>query len=263
MQLDRQRRQPHGGPAGTVRSGPWLLCAALLLFGGCTRGLWGGPSARVSDGATHADASAGFDGGAPSVDGARPKDGAVRDLTMRDAARTDASRGDAVATPTGCAPGMVATVVSGTMAFCGKGGAVSQCSAESLCDVAGGWRLCRASEYFAVFAAALPPASAFWVAGCLRADGGRILGPLVLDRVCGDCVGGVPLDASWAWSCTTKLPTNSNDPATSSSGPTTNVGIVAQRNCKRLGLNEVSTEAYWGAADVSGSQGVGGAVCCR
>lgn len=156
-----------------------------------------------------------------------------------------------------CAPGIQTgkTWTPGPMQLCLASGPVNQCDAEALCNVAGGWHLCTASEYLARGGQTSGSGSTYgWLASCVRSNGAAAKAPS--DSACAVCdsEGSVSNSAEVGWECTTG--------AVQYNMPHYNIGVRTNYGCKRVGKNETATEGYW-APLVSGSGAVAtAAVCC-
>jgi hypothetical protein len=127
--------------------------------------------------------------------------------------------------------------------------ASDQCGAGAACNAAGGWHLCKATEYLSRGGKTMLPPGSSWLASCIR-SGAAPHAPT--DAVCASCAEKV---ASWAlvdWKCA---------PSTGTSTNAGNVGVVARNLCNRVGLNVAQTEASWGMSYASTTRTQ--SVCCK
>jgi hypothetical protein len=141
----------------------------------------------------------------------------------------------------------------GPMQACLAPGPIDQCGAEDLCNLAGGWHLCTASEYLARGGTASGAAEKAWLASCVRSDGQTPTAPS--DSRCAVCdvSGSTSNSAEVGWWCTTgqaqyTLPHN-------------HVGVRTNSGCLRVGLNDPAHEAHWAPLS-SGAWAVATAAAC-
>jgi hypothetical protein len=186
-------------------------------------------------------------------DGPNPADTAAQDLGGSDTLQSDSS------TPTGpCTlPGTLDLQVSPQLAFCSKPAPwpMSQCNAVTSCNLAAGWSLCRASVYKTLYANQAPPRADAWLAGCVRDGGDITFAPT--DQPCSDCAP-MPTGANLTngWEC-------GGSHQSWSGGISAYVGVLTYSSCKRVGINDPSTAAYWWPVPASNAAGGAFAACCH
>ncbi|MCB9557379.1 MAG: hypothetical protein H6707_14830 [Deltaproteobacteria bacterium] len=205
------------------------------------------------------DLATGFDLHKPASDGP-VSDSAARDSALPvEAAVPDAATppADGSAATDGTAPLPCSAKAAALLpplnniAFCRSNATVSvtQCDAEALCNVAGGWRLCTASEYRAAYTQQPPPSLSYgaWIAGCVRSSG-VVSAPV--DAIC-NCAATAGANVSYGWSC---------DNLDVVGSIFLEVGLYSHQRCYRAGQS-TDTGAYW--KPIIAAASLLEAVCCR
>jgi len=131
---------------------------------------------------------------------------------------------------------------------------VTQCEAEgSLCNERVGWRLCPARTYVAygTQAGALSPPQGAWIGACVRWSGGAPQAPT--EARCPSCAPEQSTSTDVAWNCGTG--------GLAHTSVWRDIGIVSHdTQCRRVGVDHVSTEGLWMAAGASKKRRR--ALCC-
>jgi hypothetical protein len=152
-----------------------------------------------------------------------------------------------------CSSGTMVYNFSPTMVVCQHPSLVTQCQAPAVCNVAGGWHLCTATEYRARGGVTTPHSyDNGWIASCIRTSG-TVHAPT--NAICpGSCQGGFTWPPKTiGWTC------GSGTADKVHTDPT--IGVCMRSECRRLGANSASNNAYWTFALTNETHYL--AVCCR
>ncbi|MCA9672060.1 MAG: hypothetical protein KC503_40980 [Myxococcales bacterium] len=178
------------------------------------------------------------------------RDGApIPDVAKLDTTVDATPKPDIVASLGGCASGTPIRVYGPDMVICSASGGTDQCSAQSACNVAGGWSLCNASQYVARGGATTADGSAAWLAGCVRA-GATPFAPM--DGICASCAIVSAPATGVAWRCSGTQSDTSNR---------AHLGLVTFVECRRAGSSDPGAGAYWRV--VNTFESYSHAVCCH
>ena len=152
--------------------------------------------------------------------------------------------------PPACASGSPSFVFAADkMVICSTSNK-TQCTAHTACNEPA-WHLCTASEYLARGGKTIvPPSSSVWLAACIRSGGGQVHAPT--DGVCPACNTATASNVCTAWPCTGGSCSFTRSDA--------ELGIGTKNGCRRVGVNDPATGAYWTMG--RSSTLLPGAVCC-
>lgn len=149
-----------------------------------------------------------------------------------------------------CKRGTLEQVFTANMVLCVDATQlVDQCTASELCDDAGGWTLCTASQYRS--AAGKGASKEAWIAGCVRDDDANLGAPTDQVCTCERILGATTFDV--AWGC--------NGAPAQQQVQQIHIGLVAIDECRRVGVNDKSTEGQWMTLASFAKRSA--AVCCR
>ncbi|MCA9667765.1 MAG: hypothetical protein KC503_19330 [Myxococcales bacterium] len=126
---------------------------------------------------------------------------------------------------------------------------LTQCTAEKLCNVPGGWHMCAASEFLARGGRNKPTPRQGWIQGCVR-NGGSVSAPA--DNTCSSCAPNTGQPQQALWTCSGGV-----------SGPMADalyVGLQSWSGCARPGANVTQWDGAWTTRATSGM--LTAAVCC-
>lgn len=147
-----------------------------------------------------------------------------------------------------CAQGSVAKAYQNNMVICDTLSSYDQCGASQICNVAGGWTLCTASQFRSRGGASQSAPTMAWLASCIR-DGASPMSPT--NAVC-SCSGTTGSSADIAWTCTGVLWRSMTQ---------LHVGVCTTSDCRRIGLNDAANEAIW--RQRRSDSALSAVVCCN
>jgi hypothetical protein len=144
-------------------------------------------------------------------------------------------------------------VYSANMVVCAEAGvARTQCQAEELCNTAGGWHLCTATEYLArggKLGKSLKKVG--WIASCIRSDG---VPNAPTDKVCACKPGTSRAQVKVAWHCL-------DDRMAGFGSDELFLGVSSSTACTRIGVKTAATAGFWMFGKAIGT--TDRALCCR
>ncbi len=249
-----------------------LLCllGALALVSGCD--YFPASLLEADAGAPEASVDRGVEGGqrldgplpdGPLLDGPLPDgplpdgqrldgplpDGPLPDGPLPDTLLPDAPLSDGPVQPP-CASGATkGQTYAANMVVCGGSAQVNQCSAAPLCNTAGGWSMCTASQFLARGGKTTVTVKRAWLAACIR-NNSTPTAPT--NAICSSCMGTNLSAGGVGWRCTgSKSDTKSN----------AYIGVASFFECRRVGVNTTAVEGDWHPFASAGV--VDSAVCCR
>jgi hypothetical protein len=176
----------------------------------------------------------------------RGADRAASDLLPADLATDTASN-----TPCAQVAARIKTYAGGDMVICRSAlQKVNHCNAEALCNTAGGWSLCSASQYLKRGGKAQGVQENAWLKSCVL-SGGTPHAPS--DALCSQCSAAKGSQVKVGWPCASQVVSYVSDFAWGA--------MVTLSECTRMGLDTPATEGYWIGWTTTDLLDV--SVCCK
>lgn len=126
---------------------------------------------------------------------------------------------------------------------------MTQCQAATVCNVAGGWDLCTATQYLKRGGATSSKNYVLWLKACVR-ETTLLTSPQ--NNPCGKCSSEPTVIVAATWLCTG---------AASLQSGKRYLGVVTNKACRRVGQNLPTNGAMWTIKESSTS--LLGALCCH